>query len=110
MAAVLELGDAVQQRLGVGHLHVGEEALGAGLLDELAAVHHGDLVGVAGDDAEVVGDEHERHVAVAALLAEQVEDLGLHRHVECGGGLVGNDQLGLAGQCHRDHRALAHAA
>ena len=39
------------------------------LLDELAAVHHGDLVGVPGDDAEVVGDEDHRHVAVLALLA-----------------------------------------
>ena len=31
-------------------------------------VHHGDLVGAAGDDAEVVGDEDHRHVALALLL------------------------------------------
>ena len=46
----------------------------------------------AGDDAEVVGDEDHRHVAVALLLGEQVEDLGLHGDVEGGGRLVGEQQ------------------
>ena len=69
-----------------------------------------DLVGVAGDDAEVVGDEHQRHVAVAALLAEQVEDLRLHRDVECGGRLVGEQQRRAARHGDGDHDALAHAA
>ena len=80
------------------------------LLDEPAAVHHGDLVGVAGDDAEVVGDEDHRHVAVAALLAEQVEDLRLHGDVERGGRLVGEQQRRAAGQGDGDHHPLAHAA
>ena len=40
----------------------------------------------------------------------QIEDLGLGGHVERGGRLVGDQQLGIAGQRHRDHRALAHAA
>ena len=44
-------------------------ARGRRLLDDLAGVHHGDLVGAAGDDAEVVGDEDHRHVALALLLA-----------------------------------------
>ena len=40
----------------------------------------------------------------------QLEDLRLHRHVERGRGLVGDEQLRVADQRHRDHRALAHAA
>ena len=45
------------QRLGVGHLDVGEQRLRRRPLDDAAGVHHDDVVGVPGDDAEVVGDE-----------------------------------------------------
>ena len=41
---------------------------------------------------------------------DQVEDLGLDGDVERGGRLVGDQQLRVAGQRHRDHRALPHAA
>ena len=47
---------------------------------------------------------------LARQLLQQVEDLRLHGDVERGGRLVGDDQPRLAGQRHRDHRALAHAA
>ena len=52
-------------------------------------------------------------IAVPVLslqLAHQVEDLRLDRHVERGGRLVGDQQLRVAGQRHRDHHALPHAA
>ena len=42
--------------------------------------------------------------------AHQVEDLRLDGDVERRGRLVGDQQPRLAGQRHRDHRALAHAA
>ena len=41
---------------------------------------------------------------------EQLEDLRLDRHVERGRRLVGDEQRGLAGERHRDHHALPHAA
>ena len=110
MARVLELRDRLEERLGVRHPHVGEQRAGGGLLDDLAGVHHGDLVGAAGDHAEVVGDEDHRHVPVLLLLVEQVEDLGLHGDVEGRGGLVGEEQLGAAGERDGDRDALAHAA
>ena len=69
-----------------------------------------DLVGVAGHDAEVVGDEDHRHVAIAALLADQFEDLGLHGDVEGGGRLVGEQDRRATGERDGDHHALAHAA
>ena len=43
-------------------------------------------------------------------LAHQVEDLRLDGDVERGGRLVGDQQSRIAGQRHRDHHALAHAA
>ena len=40
----------------------------------------------------------------------RVDNLKVHFPVMRGGGLVGNDQLRLAGQGHGDHGALTHAA
>ena len=54
--------------------------------------------------------EDDRGPALALQRAHQLEDLGLDRHVERGRRLVGDQQLRLAGQRHRDHRALPHAA
>ena len=45
-----------------------------------------------------------------AKLIEHLQDLGLHRDVERRGRLVGDQDLGLGGQCDRDHDPLAHAA
>ena len=51
--------------------------------------------------------------AVSGFLLQpeqQVEDLGLDGGVQGRGGLVGDDQLGVQGEGHRDHGALPHAA
>ncbi len=42
--------------------------------------------------------------------ADELQDLGLDRHVERGGRLVGDEELRVAGERHGDHDALAHAA
>ena len=63
-----------------------------------------------GDDAEVVRDQQDRHAEPLAQLAQQLEDLRLDRHVERGRRLVGDQQLRVARERHRDHHALAHAA
>jgi len=57
-----------------------------------------------------MGDEQDRHVARFLQVLEQVHDLFLDRDVERGGRLVGHEQLRLAGERHRDHDALLHAA
>ena len=89
---------------------VAEERRHVGLLDDLAGVHDRHAVAHLGDDAEVVGDQDDRRPGLVAQVAHQVEDLGLDRHVERGRRLVGDEQLGLAGEGHRDHHALRHAA
>ena len=45
-----------------------------------------------------------------AGVVDQIEDLGLDRDVERRRRLVGDQQLRLVGERHRDHHALAHAA
>ncbi len=43
-------------------------------------------------------------------LEEQVEDAGLHRDVEGARRLVGDDEVGVGRDRHRDEDALEHAA
>ena len=51
-----------------------------------------------------------RPAGVALQLVHQVEHLRLHGDVERGGRLVGEEQVGVAGERDGDHDALAHAA
>jgi hypothetical protein len=57
-----------------------------------------------------VGNQDHRHPALALLALQQVEDLPLHRDVERGRGLVGDQELGCAGNRDGDGHALPHAA
>ncbi len=55
--------------------------------------------------------DHDHRTAELFLeLLDQGEDLCLRRHVERGGRLVGDQQVRVVDQRHRDHHALAHAA
>ena len=86
-------------------------ALGGGAgLDDLAALHHDPAIGEAPDDAEIMGDEHDRHAEAALQVGQQLEDLRLDGHVERRGGLVGDQDFRAVGQRHGDHDALALAA
>ena len=95
-----------QQALRVRVLRVREDVPHAVVFDQLASIHDGHFVGDLGDHTEVVRDEQNRHATLIAQLADQREDLSLDRHVECGGWLVGDEQLRIARQRHRDHDAL----
>ncbi len=57
-----------------------------------------------------MGDENNRHAELALQFAQQQQDLDLHGGIERRGRLVRQQNLRLAGQRQRDHRALAHAA
>ena len=87
-----------------------EQPAGRGLLDDLARVHDDHLVGVGRGQAQVVADQDQRHAELGLQLEQQLHDLRLGGHVERGGGLVGDQQPGPAGQRDRDHDALPHAA
>jgi hypothetical protein len=56
-----------------------------------------------------VADENQRHVVPTADAVEKIEDLALDRDVERSRRLVGNQEVWLAGQCHRNHHTLSHA-
>jgi hypothetical protein len=69
-----------------------EDALSRTLLDQLAEVHHRDVVGEVLHGRQVVGDEQAGELHVALQVREQVEHRGLHGHVEGAGGLVCDEQ------------------
>ena len=106
----IDLGKRRQQRLGVGHPHFLEQGRRRRALDHAAGIHHRDLVGAAGDDAEIVGDQDHRHVPAALLARQQIENLRLDRDVERGGRLVRDQQFRFAGQRDRNRHPLPHAA
>ena len=79
-------------------------------LGDAAGIHDGDPVRRLGDHAHVVGDEHDGGAVLAPEALQERDDLRLHRDVERGRRLVGDDELGLGAERERDHDALAHAA
>ena len=91
-------------------LRLREQLVHRRLLGLPAGVHDKHAVGDIGDDAEVVRDQDDRGAEPLADVADQVEDPGLDRHVERGRRLVRDQDLRIAGERHRDHHALPHAA
>src|SRR5207245_11507690 len=95
---------------GVRMLRVVEEVALGTELDDAPGVHDRDPVGDVGDDTEVVRDQDNRRPEVVLELVEQLDDLRLDRHVERGGRLVGDQDVRVVRERHRDHRRLAHYA
>ena len=64
-------------------------------LDDGAEIHHRDPVGHLTDHGEVVGDEQIGEAALVTEIHQQVEDLGLHRDIECRDRFVADNELRL---------------
>lgn len=88
----------------------GPQVRGREVLHDPAGVHDQDAVADVGDHRDVVADQEERGPLLAADVLQQRQHLALHRHVEGGGRLVGDDEPGAAHEAHADHGALPHAA
>ena len=82
----------------------------AALLHHAPAVHHQDLIAQARYHAQIMGDQQDGNAHVFLQLAQQCQDLGLHRDVQCGSGLVGQQDGRFTQQGHGQHHALAHAS
>ena len=57
-----------------------------------------------------MGDQNDRRADAALEIQHQLQDLRLDRDVKRRGRLVGDQELGVAGERHGDHHALPHAA
>src|SRR3954463_14357125 len=101
-----ELARHVLLRTGVARVR--EDGVGLGELDELAAEHERGLVGHARRLLHVVGDDHDRVVALE--LGDQLLDLERRHRIERRARLVHQDHLGLDGDRARDAQPLLLAA
>ena len=77
------------------------------LLYQHALLHHRHAVSKAAHQIQVMGNQEHSHAGLALQIAEQIQNLAAQGYVERGCGLIGQQQLGAAGQRHGDHGALA---
>ena len=99
-----------QQHLGIRMARVAQDLAHRRFLDDPPGVHHRHPVGDLHRGADIVGHKHDRQPALLLLLAQQDQDLDLHRGVEGGGRLIRQQQLRVTGERKGDHRPLAHPA
>ena len=76
----------------------------------LPGIHDQHPIRGIGDHGEIVRDQDERHVTLLLQVRKQVQDLLLNGHVQRCGGFVGDQQPGIAGNCHCNHHPLVHPA
>src|SRR5262245_221131 len=105
-----ELRYGVEQRPGVRVPRIIEEAPHRLDLNDLTSIHHRHLVTHLCNNTQVVRYEDERDTTGTLEVLQQVQVLELDRHVEVGGGLIGDDDLGTSGLGHGPDNPLAHAA
>ena len=99
-----------EKRAGIGMRGIGEHGAGRALLDDAAGMEHRHRLAELCDEAEVVGDEEHGGIVAVLEVVDQAQNLALHRDVEGGGRLVGDDEARPAGEGDGDEDALAHAA
>jgi len=75
-------GDRGQQRFGVRVQRVGEKFVNRRSFDDLAEVHHRDMVADMSDNAQIVRDKEVSQPKFSLQIFEQVEYLRLNRDVE----------------------------
>ena len=68
------------------------------LLDDFAVLHDDYPVSEVGDDPHVMGDEENCRAEAVAKVTKQIQNLSLHRDIQRGGWLVGNEQSRVAAQ------------
>jgi hypothetical protein len=69
-------------------------------------IHDSNLIGHFAGDSEIMCDDDRRHAQFPLQLAQQEQDLNLHRGVERSRRLVGQKELWATGKCQRDHGTL----
>ena len=95
---------------GVGMTRCRQHLRGRPALDDASEVHDRDAIAQVAHDLQVMGDEQQSEAHVAAQRRDQIEDLGLQRHVQGRCRLVGEHERRLEHDCARDGDALALSA
>jgi hypothetical protein len=97
---------ASNQRPRVGMARGAEHQLGRALFDDPAGIHDRDSKGDRGHHRKIVRDEQHTHLSLAPLFVDQAQNLGLHRHIEGGRWLIGDEEVRIGTEGGGDHDAL----
>ena len=100
----------IQQPNGIGMLGIPEQFPGRRLLHDMARIHDNDRITQLAHHSQIMGNEQNRGVKLLVHLANQIQNLGLDGHIQSRCGLIRNQYLGLAGQCHGNHHTLPHSS
>ena len=71
-------------------LRIGEHSFGRTDLNNLALLHHTNIVCHVADNAKIMGDQQKRHAEFFLQIFEQFQNLRLHGDVQRRGWLIGN--------------------
>lgn len=78
-----------QERLGIGVLGMFEHVADRCILDQIAGIHHANLVTVLCDDTEFMRDENHGHAGFSLEVGEKRHNPLLHRHIQGGSRFIG---------------------
>ena len=84
--------------------------MAGGLLHQPTTIEHGDSLAPAAGHGEVVTDQQQGAAGFLTQAGQLGHHLARHRHIQAGGGFIGDHQGGAQGQGQGDRQALAHAA
>ena len=96
-------GDGIKKSLSIRMAGTVDHVIPGAAFHDFAAVHHDDTIRHLGNHRQVMGDQNERSALLLHQLIHELEDLRLYGHIQGGGGLVRNQQVGVVGQRHGDH-------
>ncbi len=97
-----------EQTAGVGVERIVEDLLGRSDLGDPTGVHHRHPIAHPPYQREIVADVQDRRLVDLLELPNELEDPGLHGHVERGGRLIGDEKIGVACERLGDHHPLPH--
>ena len=91
-------------------LHPAEHVLRPSELHDASPVHDRDVIGVFGNDRDIVREQKHGDAPFAVDALQDGKDIVLRNYVERSRGLVQNDGPGLEQQRKGDHDSLFHSA
>ena len=107
LSAFAAMGQRSKQGPGIRMLGLPKNMILLPLLGHDTGIHDVHPVSHLGNHCQIMGDVKHRHGVFLLKIRQQSQYLRLDRNIQRGGGLVGNDQIGVAGQGHGDHNTLA---
>ena len=100
----------MEQTDGIGVAGTAEYFFYGTGLNDVSGIHNINILGVAGDDAQVMGDDHKRSTEALDHIEHEFKELRLCGDIERRRGFIGDQHLRVAGKGHSDHDSLPHTA